>query len=1211
MSKKKTLLFYIIIIILAFNKLSFSNRFSDLLFLELKAKDKIKEAFAVASHEIAHTDSQAKAEIWLFRVKEILRYPELFTDAIDMLVSAINKNSTLARSSRAKLLLLELYLSQGNLQKVQQLSSQLGFLNEFLISAPIKIAHINDLENTLNVEREFSVQSCKKENFFLIATDHSGKITISHLYPSVFGNAFLFYTEISILNDTACTLHIGKNCPMVVSLSREKVFSDLTEHEFEYDQFQIRMKLKAGTYPLIIKTFGTKAGCTFAIRITDHQGNPLIVKHKSSSLKLQKPQDIHHTFFDALKAMQSYADDEIWHAFHTGYLLYAAKLVSKERTEAVQYFSKVYNDKLLSPYANFYLSLCANEISHKEHFLRKSINQKNDFLEALSHISDLYIDNKLYYETDKLIKAMYAINPSSPLAAIQHGNLCLAQKWYFEAQKIGEKLLSSHFPSAGHQLLAKVFAENKHFHSTLMHYEKLFSLNKTDRFSILKAADSLNSIGKYFEAENILISSINLLKNDIELYLKTADTVQKNYYAGASLPYLSSAYAISPHNEKILLFLAETYHKLGKDDIAKYYFTEAFEKNTKNLFINQYLSFLDPSKSYNDTSFSETPLEELIAESKKYMHEPAVVLSDNTTYNVFYDGTKEKHVHLIYKIHSYNAIKDLSHHAIILNPAYETLEKILCTVTNNAKRVETSETKIQSISDPESRLYYDAIAHILTVPSLREGSLVDISYTIKTKGIDEFKGAFGFVNTIGGKHRVLHSKTTILFPKDKKLNVVIKNHSTTPTIEQQSNKKSYTVYLKNIEPLYDEPYMPPSFEILPTIITSVFTEWNELYKWYWNLLKGRDIPSERMRRDLAQILSPSDTSLEKIRKIYNLVTSRIRYVGFEFGIGNIQPRPVAETYASGMGDCKDIALLIVSLLRIAGIDARFALIRTSDHGEIDLSLPWIGLFNHAICYVNIGEELFLDGTASFADFREIPENASGVKAFILNEHGYIFREVQSSLFEPNLLEITNTVSINPDGSAHINRHLIKRGGLFAPSARYSLQHIPSMVKKLNEYWNKEYPNSIIKNLTIINKSTDQPVNYAYTIIIPDFCQLFNNLISFKSILIPSEEFQTLTLQKKRRYNLNINTPHTIRETTVFNIPKDYKAIKLPTNKNYENETISINFSLIENRSSDTITVTHITKLTQNKINATAYNDFRKILLLNAQLQNEKIILQKK
>ena len=88
-----------------------------------------------------------------------------------------------------------------------------------------------------------------------------------------------------------------------------------------------------------------------------------------------------------------------------------------------------------------------------------------------------------------------------------------------------------------------------------------------------------------------------------------------------------------------------------------------------------------------------------------------------------------------------------------------------------------------------------------------------------------------------------------------------------------------------------------------------------------------------------------------IERLLASLRSQIRYTGVEFGKGAIVPRSSRETLARRYGDCKDQATLLVAMLRVAGIRAQVALLRTGRYGDVAPALPGLGDFDHAIVYI--------------------------------------------------------------------------------------------------------------------------------------------------------------------------------------------------------------------------------------------------------------------
>src|SRR5262249_12023900 len=112
-----------------------------------------------------------------------------------------------------------------------------------------------------------------------------------------------------------------------------------------------------------------------------------------------------------------------------------------------------------------------------------------------------------------------------------------------------------------------------------------------------------------------------------------------------------------------------------------------------------------------------------------------------------------------------------------------------------------------------------------------------------------------------------------------------------------------------------------------------------------------------------------------VRKIADALLAyihrEVRYTGVEFGDASIVPRTPSETLQRRYGDCKDQALLLVGLLRAAGVAANVAVLRASNTDDIDPTMPGLRRFNHAIVYVPAAA-LWIDPSNEFARAGELP-----------------------------------------------------------------------------------------------------------------------------------------------------------------------------------------------------------------------------------------------
>jgi hypothetical protein len=130
---------------------------------------------------------------------------------------------------------------------------------------------------------------------------------------------------------------------------------------------------------------------------------------------------------------------------------------------------------------------------------------------------------------------------------------------------------------------------------------------------------------------------------------------------------------------------------------------------------------------------------------------------------------------------------------------------------------------------------------------------------------------------------------------------------------------------------------------------------------------------------------------------FNYVKKNIKYLDIENGINAVVPRPCQAVLDKKMGDCKDMANLLVNLLKLNGIEAYHGVSRTFQKDDT-LNFPSIGLANHMIAVARIdGEWYFLDATERACLFGDPSIQILGTEVLLLNNPMTNFLNVPSEL----------------------------------------------------------------------------------------------------------------------------------------------------------------------------------------------------------------------
>lgn len=175
---------------------------------------------------------------------------------------------------------------------------------------------------------------------------------------------------------------------------------------------------------------------------------------------------------------------------------------------------------------------------------------------------------------------------------------------------------------------------------------------------------------------------------------------------------------------------------------------------------------------------------------------------------------------------------------------------------------------------------------------------------------------------------------------------------------------------------------PSDIATWPTLAFTTNTAWRPLAKEYARIVDQK-LVGANLEGVVAKVVQATDTPAVKAEKLMAWIRARVRYVAVEFGDSSVVPRTPDETLKHGYGDCKDQAVLLVGLLRAAGVPANVALLRAGFGEDVIPSLPGLNVFNHAIVHVP-GAKLWIDPTSTRARAGDLPTPDQGRWSLIVD-----------------------------------------------------------------------------------------------------------------------------------------------------------------------------------------------------------------------------------
>ena len=420
------------------------------------------------------------------------------------------------------------------------------------------------------------------------------------------------------------------------------------------------------------------------------------------------------------------------------------------------------------------------------------------------------------------------------------------------------------------------------------------------------------------------------------------------------------------------------------------------------------------------------------------------------------------------------------HHARTLTPDGEVVE------------LDTNEI-IRNVPPPsavDAGLYVDARLMYFTLPKVSDGCIVDYAYSTNNLG-HVMKGEFWRQVYFQGQHPVHYYRFTVHIPKKKNLYYQVSGAPAAatdaqsgssfldiePTTTENNYTRTYTFEAREVPPLKDEYLMPAPQDLAYNISISSLDSWEELATWYATLIREQDEITPKIEERTKQLLRGAWSRKEKVKRLYEYVTTNIQYLGYELGIWAIKPYPADFVLEVGKGDCKDKTTLLSTMLASAGINAYPVLISAgdmrgvnahlSDGGSEVEAVPSLAYFNHMILVVEGDKDdelIWLDPTADTCAFGDLPAGDQDRWTLIINprfltadkapeqEAGdiqnelYRFQKSPSLDATSNLKRVHTHVKVKKDLSVSVRQELTITGS-FNMRLRSQLRHLQTAEEK--------------------------------------------------------------------------------------------------------------------------------------------------------------------
>lgn len=603
-----------------------------------------------------------------------------------------------------------------------------------------------------------------------------------------------------------------------------------------------------------------------------------------------------------------------------------------------------------------------------------------------------------------------------------------------------------------------------------------------------------------------------------------------------------------------LFYQGLTCEKLNLFDQALKVYSQIKDKKYSGLALERVNSIEKQvhSKNIRETDPLAAALIDKAPKKEEYPQAGALVLLADEKYQITRQNTEESQMRYLVKIINERGKEEFSEAHIEYDSTYEKVElEYARTIRPDGTFVDVGSRHIRDVSKYLNfPLYSNARIYIISFPEVTEGAVLE--YKIKINRSQLVNGK-DFVTPyfVQSLEPVIKASFEVTIPQERKVALRILNEEYNdmnaglkPSIISGSGHSVYSWNFEKIPQIIPEANMPSTVEVDPIILISSFGSWQDIYDWWWPLARDKIRSDKFIQAKVKELTRGLTQPVDLARAIYNFCAQKIRYVAVEYGQAGYEPHQAGDIFKNKYGDCKDQAILLITMLKEAGLSAYPVLIGTKDHFNLYQDFPAI-LFNHCIAAVSLGGQLvFLDPTAETCSFGDLPVGDQGRRVLVIKDTGYEIKEIEPFPAEHNLVRHSLKIKVNPDESVSAQKEVLTKGAYQQYQRHWILYTQPELVaEELKERIQDISIGSRLLGYRAENaEDLNSPVTLAYSFEGPEYFTSAGNLRVLPQL---SSLDNSLVAKDKRRYPLELNMLDSKEQDYELSLPPGFKVKYLP------------------------------------------------------------------
>ncbi len=547
--------------------------------------------------------------------------------------------------------------------------------------------------------------------------------------------------------------------------------------------------------------------------------------------------------------------------------------------------------------------------------------------------------------------------------------------------------------------------------------------------------------------------------------------------------------------------------------------------------------------------------------------------------------------YIIYKVLTDAGCRDRSVLRWNFDPQSSYVEVREVNIIRDGKKIPVDVSKVHELPAPQRAIYWKDRIKTLQLPRLEINDGIEI--TVFRKGftyalldgppqdtsagapdddryIPPMPGEYFDIVLFAGSAPIIEKKYILSLPAGKRLHSEIYNGPLYSATTYDGDRTEYSWWGLNLPAAKHETRQPDRSDFVPKAVMATAESWEAKSRWFFDVNRDQFEVSPEIQEKVDEILKDAGVSNaseeKKAKALVHWVAQNIRYSGQTMGEGEgFTLHPSTMIFEQRSGVCKDIAGMLIAMMRGAGMDSYAAM--TMAGSRIDL-VP-ADQFNHCVCALK--KE---DGTFEMYDPTWVPYNNSIWSLLEAEQHylvgtpdGEFLSRIDYSPPEESPLIVRHDAKMSADGTLEGTLKMSGSGALdgrlrrmVANTRRQDVEHT---VAQLFAHVSDRVEGISITHHTPEDFSKDMWIEIKYRI--PRFADPIADGFEFQSpmmqvVINNGNLFRAATArwEDERETDVFLYYTQLIDGTEKIRLPKGFKAVDPPSSEKIDETYAAFN-----------------------------------------------------